>query len=251
MERHIAIVPARAGSKAVKNKNILTLNNKTLIRIAVEGAINSRVFDSVIVTSDYPKQRLGLDNMVGWPATKLMVINRPEHLCTDEAEMVGVIKHVISEIGNAYTWIWLLQPSSPFRSQEDYREIKRVLDTGNWECIIAVKPVKEHSNRMYTMGPDGELFPLRFANFNNRETLLHEFFRSGNFYVMKRENVIAHDKMEDIMKKRRYGYIMGNYKKYPTTNEDLRRSMLLGTNIDMPEDWETAKLAVLRGDIKV
>ena len=46
------IIPARSNSKRIKNKNILNINNKPIISYAIKTAINSKIFDRVIVSTD-------------------------------------------------------------------------------------------------------------------------------------------------------------------------------------------------------
>ena len=48
----IAIIPARSGSKGLPNKNVLMLIDRPLIAYTIEAAIESNVFDKVIVTTD-------------------------------------------------------------------------------------------------------------------------------------------------------------------------------------------------------
>jgi pseudaminic acid cytidylyltransferase len=46
------VIPARAGSKRIPNKNLYNLNGKPLISYPIEAALNSKVFTSVIVSTD-------------------------------------------------------------------------------------------------------------------------------------------------------------------------------------------------------
>ena len=48
-------MPARGGSKSIKNKNIVKVNNKPLIHYTLENAINSKYLDRVIVSTDSKK----------------------------------------------------------------------------------------------------------------------------------------------------------------------------------------------------
>ena len=52
---NIAIIPARAGSKRLKNKNLKTINGKPLIYYAINAAIKSKLFDDVIISTDSSK----------------------------------------------------------------------------------------------------------------------------------------------------------------------------------------------------
>ena len=50
--RGIGLIPARSGSKRVPGKNIRPLNGKPLIAYTIEAAIESEVFDDVVVSTD-------------------------------------------------------------------------------------------------------------------------------------------------------------------------------------------------------
>ena len=47
-----ALIPARCGSKRIKDKNIKTLNGHPLLAYTISAAIQSNVFDEVIVSTD-------------------------------------------------------------------------------------------------------------------------------------------------------------------------------------------------------
>ena len=53
----LGIIPARSGSKGVKNKNIKKINNKTLIEIAYLAAKKSKIFTEIIVSTDSDKYK--------------------------------------------------------------------------------------------------------------------------------------------------------------------------------------------------
>ena len=46
--KNIAIIPARSGSKGVKDKNIRSLNGKPLMAYTIEAAIECEEFDEVM-----------------------------------------------------------------------------------------------------------------------------------------------------------------------------------------------------------
>ena len=115
---------------------------------------------------------------------KVSVRERPPEMATDDAVMTDVVLDCISyfKIPNQ-DFIWLLQPTSPFRLKEDFDSILRMvmrLDVGS---IISVKEVgASHPNRMYTI-KQNRLYPLRFTNFDNKQNLIKAFIRNGCFYV--------------------------------------------------------------------
>ena len=51
----IAIIPARKGSKRIKNKNIKLFNGKPIISFSIQAAIKSKIFDKIICSTDCDK----------------------------------------------------------------------------------------------------------------------------------------------------------------------------------------------------
>lgn len=48
----LAIIPARVGSKGIKDKNITELNGKPLIAYSVEAGLKSKYINKVVVSTD-------------------------------------------------------------------------------------------------------------------------------------------------------------------------------------------------------
>ena len=113
----IAIIPARQGSKRVPGKNKSLFRNKTLVAHAIEQAIDSNVFDRIIVTSD--------DNQIIDIARSYntVVLERNKLLSSDNATLLDVIRDVIEhESIPVECCIGLLLVTAPLRTVEDIRE---------------------------------------------------------------------------------------------------------------------------------
>ena len=54
-DKIIAIIPARGGSKRIKNKNLVNFFGKPMINYSLELAINSKIFDKIFVSTDSKK----------------------------------------------------------------------------------------------------------------------------------------------------------------------------------------------------
>lgn len=126
---NLAIIPARCGSKGLKNKNILELNQKPLMAYSIEAALNSKQFDEVMVSTDSEEyaeiaKRYGAN----------VPFIRSKENSNDMAGSWAVAKEVIRkylEKGIEFDSFCLLQPTSPLRSEEDivaayklYNELK-------------------------------------------------------------------------------------------------------------------------------
>ncbi len=118
----LVIVPARAGSKGVPNKNFALLpDGSTLVGRAVE--IGQQIGE-VVVTSD---KFLHEPDVPVLPRGHRWWLNRPAELAADDTPMRDVVEHVLAQIpGDPDQPIVLLQPTTPLR-RVDVVEI--VMDT--------------------------------------------------------------------------------------------------------------------------
>jgi CMP-N,N'-diacetyllegionaminic acid synthase len=247
MERHICIIPARAGSKSIKNKNLLKLNHKTLVALAVEVALESKVFDKIVISTDYPRHHLGIDHIERVSYTQLLYNTRPSELAQDDSKMADVVKHVSRNLGGSEKWIWVFQPTSPFRKVDDIKRIKTALESGEWNSAISFKPMKEPRERAYTV-KNGVFYPLKYTNFENRQELKTTAIRSGNYYAANRKLFMEEGTFQI---KPFFGFAMGNINMENCTQAEVEMSRRLGVNIDALEDYEFAKNIVRRGDFVI
>lgn len=244
MEQHIAIIPARAGSKSIKDKNLTKLNHKTLVAITLQKAMESRLFKRIIISTDYPRHNLGIEGADIHHATQIIYSVRPKELAGDDTLMIDVILYELKKQAGDEKWVWLLQPTSPFRSVEDFLRIKTALSSGDWKSAISMKPNKEYIDRTYTY-KNGTAYRLKQTNYQNKQDLKTQVIRSGNFYVAQREDIIAKSSFEIHPM---FPYIMGNIDPETATHNEYLFSRKMGTNVDDAEDLDYAKNIVRRGD---
>lgn len=253
MERHVAILPCRSGSKSIRDKNLLRLEQKTLVRVALELALDSQVFSRVIISTDYQRQKLGIEGLTSTAHTQLIYTIRPSELAADDTRMIEAVRHALNNNGGDETWVWILQPTSPFRSREDFRRIKEIIATGKYASLISWKPLKEPIDRSATWKND-RAYKITQTNFKNKEELQGQVHRSGNFYVAKRQDIMdmsADAKKFNWMIEPSYAYMMGNINPNVMTQKDYLHSRYLGINIDGPEDWIMAKYVVNNGYVRI
>ncbi|HIF9339302.1 TPA: cytidylyltransferase domain-containing protein [Photobacterium damselae] len=115
----LAIIPARAGSKRLPNKNILDLGGKPLIQWTIEAAIECSQIETVMVSTD-SKKIADISKKLGADVPYL----RSSELSSDIASSTDVVIDVIEyykSVGKHFDAIMLLQPTSPLRSANDIR----------------------------------------------------------------------------------------------------------------------------------
>ncbi len=134
--KNLAIIPARSGSKGLKDKNIKLMNGKPMLAYTIEAARESSLFDEVFVSTDSERYA---KIAVEWGADVPFL--RDDKLSTDTVSSWDVVKDAIiryEEAGRIFDTIALLQPTSPLRTSDDivlgYKEmVKR-----NANIIIGV-----------------------------------------------------------------------------------------------------------------
>ena len=115
--KNIAIIPARSGSKCVKDKNIRSICGKPLIAYTIEAAIKSGEFDEVMVSTD-SEQYAEIAKQYGAQVPFL----RSAATASDTASSWDMVKEVLSgyqKMGQKFDTFCLLQPTSPLRTSDD------------------------------------------------------------------------------------------------------------------------------------
>ncbi|MBF0363050.1 MAG: acylneuraminate cytidylyltransferase family protein [Oligoflexia bacterium] len=112
-----ALVPARAGSKGIPQKNITPLAGRPLILWTIDAAVNSRYIDTIILSTDDSN----IAKVASHPKVTVPFL-RPSELAADSSSLHDVIDHTLNWFDNKSIYfdiIVLLQPTSPLRTTED------------------------------------------------------------------------------------------------------------------------------------
>lgn len=128
MTSTVAIIPARGGSKRLPGKNLRTLHGRPLIAWSIQFALRFSGFDRVLVSTDSVAVR---DVAVSFGADVPEL--RPAELASDTATSIDVLRHEIAGClarGEVYSHVALLQPTTPWRSEQRWREAENLLDAG-------------------------------------------------------------------------------------------------------------------------
>jgi len=114
----LALIPARAGSKGLPNKNIISCAGKPLIEWSISAAKNVSYIDDVVVSTN-SNQIAEVACFAGASVPYL----RPEELSTDESSILDVVSHTwknhLDTQGKHFDYVVLLQPTSPLRTSEN------------------------------------------------------------------------------------------------------------------------------------
>lgn len=203
-KRFVGIIPARSGSKGLKDKNIKDLKGKPMIAYTIEAARDSNVFDDIIVSTD---SQLYADISIEYGA--LVPFLRPKHLSTDTAKTNDVIEHVIKElkqVGKEYDYLMILQPTSPLRTSEDIVEAIKLLFEKKANSVISVCEVEHSPLYMNTLDKSLSMEKFLAKGTKSRRQELPKYYRlNGAIYLSKVDYFL---KYKDLYKEKSYAYIM-------------------------------------------
>ena len=128
------VIPARANSKRVKNKNIKNLNNKLLIEYIFEKLSNKEIKEKIFVTSDSLKIKT-----LTTKYKKIKFIKRPKKYASSNSTIEQALIHLIlKENLQNYEWVITIQPNSPFVKLSTIKKILNLTRKSNANCIMTV-----------------------------------------------------------------------------------------------------------------
>lgn len=149
--RILGIIPARAGSKRIPNKNLRILGDKPLIEWTVAEALDSRGLTDVIVSTDSEQiAELALALNVGSP------LIRPAELASDSASILDVVLHALA-FYQGYDYIMVLQPTSPLRRVEHIDAAIDLCVNNGLKSLISVTESRKPSNFFVKTRSGGDL----------------------------------------------------------------------------------------------
>lgn len=208
MENMIAIIPARSGSKGLKDKNIKELNGKPLMAYTIESALKSRVFKDVVVSTDSLEYKKIAESYGAY-----VPFLRSNELSTDSASTIDVIEDLLNrmhEMGKDYESLMILQPTSPLRDENDIIEAVRLFKEKNANSVVSMCE-SEHSPLLTkqldeTNSLDGFLEDLN----KSRRQDFNKFYRlNGAIYLLNVEYFL---KYKSFYKENSYAFIMDKSK---------------------------------------
>lgn len=217
----LTIIPARGGSKGIPGKNLKKIGNKTLIEWAVWCANESKCKQKILLNTD--------DESIAKEGERLKieVMKRRPEFGTDTAAIADVIVETIenekSTYGNEYDVVVLLQPTSPFRTETDFRNVMGLFNQPDVKNVVSVVSVQDqHPARMYHLN-EQKLLPL-YADeeCNPRQKLTPTYLRNGCFYAIRTDWFLN---QKSIISSEKHAYVMSD---------------LFHVNIDTPRDLALA-----------
>ena len=131
----IGIIPARKGSKRIKNKNTKLLNGKPLIEYTIIEVKKSKLLNKILISTDCPIIKK-ISRMNGINIPKL----RSKKLSSANIKMLPVLKDalIINNLKKKAKIIVLLQPTSPLRKAEHIDGAIKIFNQKKADTLVSV-----------------------------------------------------------------------------------------------------------------
>lgn len=185
--KRIAIIPARSGSKGLKDKNIIDLCGKPLIAYSIEAALETGLFDHVIVSTDsehYAEiaQHYGAEVMM-----------RGEALSNDKATTFMVLEDILkNRLQESIDYFVLLQPTSPLRTSKHITEAIEKFESKieYFDFLVSMKEA-EHAKVLVNPIDDDESLKYFDTDFSNyRRQGYKDYSPNGAIFIAKPDSYL-------------------------------------------------------------
>lgn len=199
--RILYLIPARAGSKGLPGKNTRLLGDKPLVAYSIEFALNNCKEGDALCISSNDDDVIAIANKMG----VAVPFKRPEELATDTASSYDVIMHALNfyeKLGSTFDSVLLLQPTSPFRNQDDFNEMVANYEE-DLDMVVSVKHSKENPYfTLFEENTDGFLKKSKEKKFERRQDCPEVFAYNGSMYLINVKSIknSSHSEFKRIKK---------------------------------------------------
>ena len=176
----LAIIPARGGSKRIKNKNIKLFLGKPIISYVIKLAIKSKIFDKIIVSTDSKKiSNISLKNGAE------ILFQRPKKLSGDFVSTKNVIQHSINWLNKNSQKplnVCCIYPTAVLLSLEDLKKAYQKFKLGDFEFLFSATKYSHPIERSFQI-QKGKIKMSHIKNFNKRtQDFSPSYYDVGQFY---------------------------------------------------------------------
>lgn len=214
---YVAIIPARGGSKGVKDKNLQLVGQYSLVARAILAAKEVSCIDRIIVSTDNDK--------IAQEAIKYgaSVHKRSKKNSSDLAKTIDALKEIVEDMGLHDDICILLQPTSPLRGSLDISYAIRQYEENNRQgSVVTVVSCEHHPFKMIVKTDvgfkpvttlsdleeprqrlpkafriNGAVYIIAFCDLLNKQSF---FVQPQDFIEMSEKNSIDIDTYEDLQR---------------------------------------------------
>lgn len=184
---YICIIPARAGSKRLKNKNMIKVNKKKLFDYTLDAALKCKKISNIVITTN-------IKNLTDKENKKIIILKRPSILCKDKCTTESAMIHAIKSLSifkSNNIVIILLQPTSPLRDYKDITNAIRIFEKKRYDSLLSV-----YLEKLYVWARDGKNLVSQTYNFKKRGRTQEKkpsLMENGAIYLSKLDGFLKYN----------------------------------------------------------
>jgi len=193
----LCTICARGGSKGVKNKNIKLINDKPLIAYTIEQAMQSQLFEHVVVSTD-SDEIASVSKNYGAE----VFFKRSQNMASDTAGKLGVIKDAFirseKHYGQQFDYLIDLDATAPLRNVDDIlNSFEQFLKDNNDNLITAMPSRRNPYFNLVEVDNNGKVrLSKKLANtIVRRQDAPKCYDMNASIYIWKRETILDEKKM--------------------------------------------------------
>lgn len=194
----LCVIGARGGSKGVKNKNITPLAGKPLIAHTILQALQSRLFEHIVLTTDSKEiARVGQE----WGAEVFFL--REAALATDEAGKLGAIRDALlrseAHYNTRFDVVFDLDATSPLRLVSDITEAYAQFVRDNNDILITAAPARKNPYfNLVEIFEEGDMSRVGLSKRPSKPILRRQdapkcYDMNASIYIWKRAALLEHE----------------------------------------------------------
>ena len=189
----IAIIPARSGSKGLKDKNIADVCGRPLIDYTIRAALDSGCFDTVMVSTD-SEEYAQISKKCGAEVPFL----RSERTSSDTAGTWDAVREVLqnySEMGRDFDYVALLQPTSPLRNKDDIVGACEMLCRDDVNNVVSVTETAHPVQWCFSLDETRSLADFADSPYSmmRRQELEKHYQENGAIYLVDAKKMMDAD----------------------------------------------------------
>lgn len=220
--KRIAIIPARGGSKRIPRKNIKPFLGKPILSYSIEAAIESQLFDEVMVsTDDLEIANVAMQYGAGVP------FFRSHQNANDYATTFDVIKEVLLEyekLGEQFEEACCIYPTAPFVNKEVLSDFYGFLKESNFDCVFPSLKYSYPIQRALRLEQGGKMSMFNPKHIETRsQDLENSYHDAGQFYWFRVKNLLSYGKL------------------WTDNTGSLAINEMQAQDIDCIDDWDIAE----------
>jgi CMP-N,N'-diacetyllegionaminic acid synthase len=196
----LAIIPARSGSKSIRNKNIRMINGKPLLAYSINHALSSNYINRTIISTDSNKygniaKKFGAD----------FPFIRPKEISGDFATDLEVFKHALNWLNENEGYIpdicVQLRPTYPIRDPKEIdRMIEILIDHPEADSVRSIVKAPETPYKMWFLNSNGQLEPvikstIKDAYNQPRQALPRTYLQNACIDVIRAQTILKLNSM--------------------------------------------------------